>query len=1132
MVPWPLTWGMLLLISGQDVQTSKELACPELPRNSVGICVEECETNDDCELRGQKGHWCCSNGCGHSCTMPERVGAIVAPAKRFEIIAVLLKDAAFADVLHELPRPFSKSELRSLHMLTVKYGAGNARDACQAFRKLSAHVKVSSVEWDASCTLHVLCSVSFCPRLNHISPVPLTAVDASPPRHCFAESSMPNEGRSGQTDVPFSMRPSATPFIPSRLRPCPCPPVRQAHGEQAVVQVQRDQPVSQSQPPPDARKMVQPESSRNPPSASTVGNGETTVAVFPSISRKYFRHTPSVGTWAEYDLDRMSCTWRRPELKDQALQETGYFLTAFLDPEALGTLSCVSHTWAGPASSFDWAGCCQADFGAVCSQYLRYLELDSHAVARFSWRSLYLRLRAFHRQLDAFPNCLQHRFSPEAWRNAPSVRLSQDACRLVQGGHSVLFCGDAEHVGILSMTSAAGSSHPSFRPADFLDVVPVTPHSVIGVSLALDLERWCFKEKASCTGRSPTGLEKEDHAEDLRLFVEHVAARLFVFAGIYIHAFDLLSLEKTYVVSAPSWERHAEQLLARWDYGEAFVAYQVEGCEACIWSTSDGEDLGKITPGNQLLCCDITSFTFGGSKKLVATLETDGGIRVFTNAQSEWRLAQAVQTLSLVVEVKLERHLLVAVSHSAGTGSVHVWHLGFDTNSSDPDVVLLLQEYCQRDCSQPPDRVEARHGGRFIEVQFLTEGLSVDGIYDVEWLEPSRLRCLLTLKSCIGDWRCDLRDAIGVLGNDSEGTVLRWLLLWQPLHSIQANMHSSMLSLPGPRMDGRGGLDKLSCHFSGSHIEDREDARLEQLISAASRKAAPSFDRQLNPSLPALRFRPSVGTWLQTYPRRVMGMGAPQLQLQDAEAVCDGVSAAERAAWCVENLGLSSEDAQYRIMNEFPLKFPKGLWSPSVLCDGHVAEERALWCMEHLGMSVEEAQCKVLSEFQLAFSAAATADSGDDTPSPLADVCSVQPEAGATETDRPQHISVVKAEIDELLAPDGNGWDPGVMCDGVSAGDRARWCVSELGLTARQARLECTSHPMVFDHSLPANSVRYDKQLLIENKFSLAGSSATSTAGWLLAIMSKENFLDIEASSKALIATQPGLIKRQLEVIE
>eukprot|EP00437_Effrenium_voratum_P034184 CAMPEP_0181484534 /NCGR_PEP_ID=MMETSP1110-20121109/46049_1 /TAXON_ID=174948 /ORGANISM="Symbiodinium sp., Strain CCMP421" /LENGTH=73 /DNA_ID=CAMNT_0023610405 /DNA_START=138 /DNA_END=356 /DNA_ORIENTATION=+ len=73
--------------------------------------------------------------------MPERVGAIVAPAKSFEIIAVLLKDAAFADVLHELPRPFSKSELRSLHMLTVKYGAGNARDACQAFRKLSAHVK-------------------------------------------------------------------------------------------------------------------------------------------------------------------------------------------------------------------------------------------------------------------------------------------------------------------------------------------------------------------------------------------------------------------------------------------------------------------------------------------------------------------------------------------------------------------------------------------------------------------------------------------------------------------------------------------------------------------------------------------------------------------------------------------------------------------------------------------------------------------------------------------------------------------------------------------------------------------------------------------------------------------------------
>ena len=234
------------------------------------------------------------------------------------------------------------------------------------------------------------------------------------------------------------------------------------------------------------------------------------------------------------------------------------------------------------------------------------------------------------------------------------------------------------------------------------------------------------------------------------------------------------------------------KLKARCTSSASFVTLcGVPGCEACIWSTSDGADLGKIASGNQFLCCDITSFAFGGSQKLVATLETDGGIRVFTNVLSEWHLAQAVQTLSLVVEVKLERHLLVAVSHSAGAGSVHLWHLGFDTNSSDPDVNVLLQEYCMCDFSQPPDRVEARHGGRFIEVQFLTEGLSVDGIYDVEWLEPSRLHCLLALKSCIGDWRCDLRDVVGVLGNDSEGTVLHWLLLWQPLHSSQAKMHSS-----------------------------------------------------------------------------------------------------------------------------------------------------------------------------------------------------------------------------------------------------------------------------------------------------------------------------------------------------
>ena len=182
-------------------------------------------------------------------------------------------------------------------------------------------------------------------------------------------------------------------------------------------------------------------------------------------------------------------------------------------------------------------------------------------------------------------------------------------------------------------------------------------------------------------------------------------------------------------------------------------------------------------------------------RKLVTTLETDGGIRVFAHVDSEWQLVEAVQTLSLVVEVKLERQLLVAVSHSEdGKGTVHVWHIALRTGDShSPDLQLL--NYCHRSFTQPPDKVEARHGGRFIEVQFVSEAVSVDGIYDVEWLEPSTLRRLMAVQRCVGDWRCDLRDAAAVLADRGHDIVLSWLFLWRPL--VREENHGAELSTWG-----------------------------------------------------------------------------------------------------------------------------------------------------------------------------------------------------------------------------------------------------------------------------------------------------------------------------------------------
>ncbi|CAO2644599.1 WAP four-disulfide core domain protein 18 (Fragment) [Lemmus lemmus] len=41
-------------------------ACPKLPPNTFGICVESCSGDDFCPGIMK----CCSNGCGHVCRIP------------------------------------------------------------------------------------------------------------------------------------------------------------------------------------------------------------------------------------------------------------------------------------------------------------------------------------------------------------------------------------------------------------------------------------------------------------------------------------------------------------------------------------------------------------------------------------------------------------------------------------------------------------------------------------------------------------------------------------------------------------------------------------------------------------------------------------------------------------------------------------------------------------------------------------------------------------------------------------------------------------------------------------------------------------------------------------------------------
>lgn len=60
----------------------------------------------------------------------------------------VLRDNVFSAVLEILPAPLSSSELRSVKILTLKYG--DARRACAAFRILEGHKEVTSVEFDGA----------------------------------------------------------------------------------------------------------------------------------------------------------------------------------------------------------------------------------------------------------------------------------------------------------------------------------------------------------------------------------------------------------------------------------------------------------------------------------------------------------------------------------------------------------------------------------------------------------------------------------------------------------------------------------------------------------------------------------------------------------------------------------------------------------------------------------------------------------------------------------------------------------------------------------------------------------------------------------------------------------------------
>lgn len=210
--------------------------------------------------------------------------------------------------------------------------------------------------------------------------------------------------------------------------------------------------------------------------------------------------------------------------------------------------------------------------------------------------------------------------------------------------------------------------------------------------------------------------------------------------------------------------------------------------QVMMWSTADGTGRGRIRSDCELLCCDISH---NDLCEILVTLEIDGEIRLFKNLlvgdrrvetfRNSWELATNISLSVPVVEVKVERSLLLAVSHSENgeQGAIHVWEI-LSQHFAD-EFEILLTERRSLQCAFPPDRVEARHGGRFIEAFFIPTGSGPqsrppDGIYDIEWFDVT-MKSLLKLRG-IGDWRCDLRDTVARLEDDMS---VSWLPLWHPV---------------------------------------------------------------------------------------------------------------------------------------------------------------------------------------------------------------------------------------------------------------------------------------------------------------------------------------------------------------
>ncbi|CAJ1425277.1 unnamed protein product [Effrenium voratum] len=142
-----------------------------------------------------------------------------------------------------------------------------------------------------------------------------------------------------------------------------------------------------------------------------------------------------------------------------------------------------------------------------------------------------------------------------------------------------------------------------------------------------------------------------------------------------------------------------------------------------------------------------------------------------------------------------------------------------------------------------------------------------------------------------------------------------------------------------------------------------------------------------------------------------------------ADADCEGVTAQARAQWLSEHQGLSPEQAQQQVMQQFPQVFGCALhWDDQKDCKGMKAADRAQWLVANMQLSLEAAQKRVMEEFPVVFAASPSPSGKDEemvqgdlvprllkaTPYPAGGPPATGPKAGSAEANPPTWPESVK----------------------------------------------------------------------------------------------------------------------------